>query len=664
MEHFFLQDLVIIFALSIAVILGCHRLKIPPIVGFLITGVLVGPHGLGFIKDSSVVEVFADVGIVLLLFAIGLEFSMTKILEYRRFFFIGGAIQVFLTFLMTTALSLLFGKAFGPSVFFGFLLALSSTAIVLRLLDEKSETESPHGKLIIGILIFQDIVAIPMMLVTPLLSGETFALSGDLLLRIAGGFCLLLLILVTAHRVVPKLLYHVAKTRSRELFILSVLTLCFAVALLTSKIGLSLSLGAFLAGLLVAESEYRHEAISDVLPFQDVFTSFFFVSIGMLLDVSFLLAQPFLIMALTATTMLLKIAGAGIAGFVLKMPLRATVLAAIALCQIGEFSFVLAKNGLKYGLVDDYGYQMFLSVSLLSMGLTPLLISLGPQIASLLLHLPLPSKMKSGLSAKPQEHKPSLADHIIIVGFGLNGRQLALSAKKFNIPYIIIEMNPETVRQEKKNGEPIYFGDASHASVLRHLGIEEARIGVVVINDAAASCRIVALMRKLNPALYILVRTRYFQQMDAFYTLGANDVIPDELGTSIEIFSRVLEIFQTPQETIEAMIYDIHKDLYTNLRLFHKNEPSLYDLKFGHCHLGVESIHIGENSNLVGKSVVESGLRKDHGITIIAIKRKGEVLYNIDADMLIHEDDVLTVTGEQSRITRFKKLLKGTHVAP
>jgi CPA2 family monovalent cation:H+ antiporter-2 len=312
---------------------------------------------------------------------------------------------------------------------------------------------------------------------------------------------------------------------------------------------------------------------------------------------------------------------------------------------------------LKYGLADGYRYQMFLSVSLLSMGLTPLLISLGPSIVSWLLKLPFPKHMKSGLSAQSHADKPTLHDHVIIVGFGLNGRHLALSAKRAGIPYIIIEMNPETVMEEKKKGEPIYFGDATHESVLRHLGIERARVATVVINDIAASSRIVDLMRRMNSELYILVRTRYFQQMNAFYSVGATDVIPDELGTSIEIFSRVLELFQIPQAKIDDTINDIRKNLYTNLRLFHKHDTTLYDLKFGHRNLGIESIHIESHNQWVGKTILEAGLRKEHGVTVVAIKRCGEVIYDINADTTIYEDDIITVTGDQKHIKAMKDFL-------
>lgn len=562
MEIPLLREIVIIFGLAILVILACHRLKIPAIVGFLLTGVLAGPHGLGFIKAVHDVDFLATIGIVLLLFTVGMEFSLKKIFEYRRYFLIGGTAQVLITVIAGTAIALLINRPLGESIFLGFLLSLSSTAIILRLLNETSENDTPHGRLSTGILIFQDIIAIPMMLLTPFLGSNHQVLDSSFFITALSGILLLAAVLFLAAKVMPLILYHIAKTRSRELFLLTVLTSCFSVAWLTSSMGLSLSLGAFLAGLVISESEYRHEAISDILPFQDVFTSFFFISIGMLLDLSFVLAQPLLILLLAAGILLLKTTTACIAALIVGMPLRTALLTAITLSQIGEFSFVLAKNGVDYGLADDYRYQLFLAVSLLTMGLTPTLIANSTKMANLLLKLPLPEILKTG--HKPQAHikKVSLKDHMIIIGFGLNGRNLALSAKEANLPYTILEMNPETVRKERANGEPIHFGDATHEPVLRYADVEHAKAAAVVINDFTASHRIVEKLRKMNPKIYIVVRTRYFSQVGYFYQLGANEVIPDELGASVEIFTHVLNYFQIPQEQIENVIHNVRTTSY------------------------------------------------------------------------------------------------------
>jgi len=292
MEIPLLTDVVIIFGLSIGVLFICHRLRVPAVVGFLLTGIFVGPYGLGLVKAIHDVEIFAEVGIVLLLFTIGIELSIERLLQIRKAILMGGSLQVLLTFLATLFIARQLGQAFSKSVFIGFLVTLSSTAIVLKLIQERAEVDSPHGRTTLGILIFQDIIIVPMILVTPLLAGATGNLGGSLLILLAKGIGIILLVMVSAKWVVPQLLYQIARTRNHELFLLSVVVICFGVAWLTSKAGLSLALGAFLAGLIISESEYSHQALGNILPFRDVFTSFFFVSIGMLLDIGFLFRQP------------------------------------------------------------------------------------------------------------------------------------------------------------------------------------------------------------------------------------------------------------------------------------------------------------------------------------------------------------------------------------
>lgn len=657
-----LRELVIIFSLSIAVILACHRLKIPAIVGFLLTGVLAGPHGLGLIQKVEDVDILATIGIILLLFTVGMEFSLKKIFEYRRFFVIGGLGQVLLTVGGGFLVGILIGRPIGESIFLGFILSLSSTAITLRVLEEKSESDSPHGRLTTGVLIFQDIIAIPMMLVTPFLGGAGGHLDSSFITTAIVGIGILVAVLFAATKIIPRLLYYIARTRSRELFLMSVLTICFSVAWLTSNLGLSLSLGAFLAGLIISESEYRHEAMSDILPFQDVFTSLFFVSIGMLLDMSFVMAQPFLILMLTAGILLMKTAAGSIAGLLVGMPLRTAILAGLALCQIGEFSFVLAKNGADYGLADDYRYQLFLAVSLLTMGLTPTLISYSNKIADLVLKLPLPTALKTGFRPENLAQKVVHKDHIIIIGYGLTGKNLALAAKEAGLPYVIIDMNPETVKLEKEKGEPIYFGDAAHATVLKHTFVENANVAAVVINDFVASRRIVEILREMNPKLYIVVRTHYFNQIHMMYQLGANEVIPDELGSSVEIFTRVLNLFQIPGSQIEDVIKSIRTASYEKLNMLYKNRSSLYDLKFGSHNLEVESYLIPANCLFQGKSLKELNLRGEYGINVVSIKRHNNSISAVDAETQILVDDVLTVVGETSKLKKMAEYFRTLEV--
>lgn len=658
-----LPDIVKIFVLSIAVLLLCHRIKLPAVVGFLFTGVLSGPHGLGIIKAETDVQALANLGIVLLLFSVGMDFSFKKILEYKRYFLLGGTLQVSLTVLAGYLIGTFLGKSFGESVFFGFLLSLSSTAIVLRILDEKMESDSPHGHLILGMMIFQDIIAIPMMLMIPILSGADEKFDASMLLHVVKGVAVLAFVLFSAVKLVPKLLYQIAKTRNRELFLLTVMTICFAVAWLTESIGMSLSLGAFLAGLIISDSEYKTEAIGDILPFQDIFTSFFFVSIGMLLDVHFVSQQPIFILSITLGILLVKALMAGGAGIALGMPLRTAAITGFAMSQIGEFSFVLAKGGMDLGLGDDGQHQLFLAVALLTMAFTPIVMNFSPFAASWLLRLPFPVRIKSGIKQQSNKSPERRKDHVIITGFGLSGRNLAQSARSGHIPYVILEMNAYTVKKEKQKGEPIFFGDASHANVLHYANIAEAKVIAIVINDSKAAGHIVEQARKLNPKIYIIVRTRYMHEMKQMYEIGADEVIPDEFGSSVEVFIRVLRKYQIPDEELGKIVSGVRMEGYDMLRMLYKEPASLADLQITLSDVFIETHRVKEGAHAINKTLSEIELRKKFGVTAMLIKRKSETITHIDGDTRLIVNDAIVLVGPQDNLKLASTLFKDSKLS-
>ncbi len=656
-----LTEITIIFGLSIFVLFICYRLGIPTIVGFLLTGVIVGPHGLGFIKAIHEVEILAEIGVVLLLFTIGIEFSLKKLLQIKRSVLLGGSVQVLLSILLVSLITWWLGWSLEKSIFIGFLVSLSSTAIVLRILQERAEIDSPHGRIALAVLIFQDIVVVPMMLLIPLLAGERGTLGSSLFFLIAKGVGVIIVVILSAQWIVPKLLFQVARTRSRELFLLSIIVICLSVTWLTSSIGLSLALGAFLAGLIISESEYSHQALSNLLPFRDVFTSFFFISIGMLLDIGFLIKQPLFIVTVALIVLLVKTITAGLGSILLGFPLRTAVLVGFSLCQVGEFSFILSRGGLEYNLLSDTDYQAFLSVSILTMASTPFIISLAPRISDLIMGLPLPKELKREsypLSEIDEMRKRHLRDHLIIVGFGVNGRNVARAAKVAGIPYVIIEMNPETVRAERERGEPIYYGDAVQQAVLEHAGIRDARVMVIAISDPAATRRITAIARDLNPKLYIIARTRFVEEMKPLYELGANEVIPEEFETSIEIFTRVLTKYLVPRDEIEKFISEIRSDGYEMFRSPSPYSASLSDLTSFIPNVEISTLRVSEGSPIVGKSLSQIELRNRYGINVLAISRDSNILPNPAGDTVISANDVLIVLGEPNRIAEVADLFR------
>lgn len=659
MELVFLQDIVAIFALAIIIIFFCHRLRIPTIVGFLVTGILAGPHVLGLISDVHEVESLAEIGVVLLLFTIGLEFSFKHLLQIKKSVLLGGSLQVILTFLAGFGIATQLGQPFGQSVFIGFLLSLSSTAIVLKLIQERAEIDSPHGKTALGILIFQDIIIVPMILFTPLLAGTQDDVGASLLVLLGKGIAIIAFVIVSARWLAPYLLYQIARTRDRELFLFSIMVLGLAVAWLTSSVGLSLALGAFLAGLIISESEYSHQALGNILPFKDIFTSFFFISIGMLLDVEVVLAQPLFIAFVTIGVLLLKAVIASFSVMLLGQPIRTVILSGFALSQVGEFAFVLAGTGITYGLLAGDTYQLFLAVSIMTMALTPVMIAVSPRVADFVAALPLPDRLKFGFSPTVYEKCEAKTEHLVIVGFGFNGRNVARAAAAANIPYYIIEMNAEAVRAEQAKGEPIIYGDATHEAVLEQVDIHDARVVVVAISDPAATRRITEIIRRLSPKAYIIVRTRYVLELEPLHEIGADEVIPEEFETSVEIFTRVLKKYLVPADEIEEFVDDVRAGSYEMFRSLSKRTTSFSDFKLHLPDIQIRTFRIGENSIANGKTLGDIAMRKSHGVSVLAIRRDGVMMSNPHGDTGVIAGDLVVVVGSREKILAVAPLLRG-----
>lgn len=416
-------------------------------------------------------------------------------------------------------------------------------------------------------------------------------------------------------------------------------------------------MGAFLAGLTISESQYSHQAFGSVLPLRDAFTSFFFVSIGMLLDVNFLMQNPVYIVLLASSVMALK---ALIAGFVIALiglPLRIAILVGLALSQIGEFSFVLSQVGLGYGLLSEEAYQTFLVVTVLSMAVTSLIMTVSPKVADAAVQLPFPKRLRSSKSSVPEinANVKAMKDHLIIIGYGVNGRNVALSAKSEGIPYAIIDIDPEIARIEAKNGEPIVYGDATQENVLHHNGIDNARVMVIAISDKAATRRITDLARRLNSDIYIIARTRYILEMGILHNLGANEVIPEEYETSVEIFSRVLEKYDVPRDRIESFVDRIRSDGYEMFRSFSKEPYCSADLNL----IGSDIImlKVFEGSLASGRCVADIGLR-EYAATLLAIYRGSEIFNYPDESFVLQPDDVVILQGSESQMSNVEDLFR------
>jgi CPA2 family monovalent cation:H+ antiporter-2 len=660
MELGFLKTLVIIFGVSASVIFLLHKLRVPSIVGFLTAGVLLGPHGFGLVRDIREVELLAEVGIILLLFTIGLEISLKNLKRIRSAVLGGGLSQVLLTLLATAAIAYPFLQRWNTSLFAGFLVALSSTAIVMKMLFDRGEIDSPHGRLSIGILIFQDLCVVPLILLIPILSGASGSFI-ELLWTLLKSATIIFVVIFGARWLVPNILHQIVHTRSRELFVITIILLCLGTALFTSWLGLSLALGAFLAGLIISESEYAYQAISDILPFKDSFNGLFFVSIGMLMNLSFLRENVLLILIGVAIILLLKIFTGSFSVYLIGHPLRISLQAGIHLAQVGEFSFVLAMAGKSAGLISESHYQLFLSASVITMILTPFLFQASPSISAWVSSKKLLDRLDRMRKRSEKEILfPGKEDHVIIIGFGLNGKNLAEVLRETSIPYVVLDLNNETVREMRKRGEPIFYGDGTRPEILHKLGLASARMLVVVISDPASTRRIVRLARKENPRIYIIVRTRYTAEVEDLLQLGANEVIPEEFETSIEIFAKVLHRYQVPRNLLFDQIERIRSGSYEALRRVELPVKSLPEKCEIITDIETETYLIREQTPAAGHTIRDLKIRSRTGATVIAVRRDGEILPSPDPDFVFKTGDIVYLIGEREKVLKAIELIESS----
>lgn len=652
-----LKDFEIMIGLAIVTVVLFRRLSLPSIIGFLVAGTLAGPHAFGLISDPHQVEQMAEIGVVLLMFTIGIEFSLKELMRIRKLVFLGGGAQLLLTIATVAVGSLLFGITFNQAVFAGFLVSLSSTAILMKLLMDAGEMDTPHGKSALGVLIFQDLCVVPLMLFTPFLAGQGDGWTG-ILVTTAKALAVVGAAHFGARFAIPWIFSQVVRTRSRELFLLTILFVGMGTAWLTAMTGLSMALGAFIAGLAISESEYSHQALGDIIPFRDAFMSLFFISVGMLLDPTVFLHYPLLLGGIIVLILVIKSAVAAGSVMLLGIPARIAAMAGISLAQVGEFSFILAQAGVKNGLIPQTAYQLFLAASVATMTLTPFMLHSAPWLADKLLHL-LPRRLVRGSGPlRSREKKTPLTDHVIIIGYGLNGRNLSNVLKSQDIPHIIAEANPFTVRSQKKKGVHIIFGDASKQEVLEHLHVHEARLMVVAISDASASRRVAAMARSLNSRIHIIVRTRYVAEMEPLYQLGVNEVVPEEFETSIEIFARVLRKYLVPEDAIDSCVTAIRGDSYEMFRGMSRRHSHAVGITGFLSGAEVGAFTVRKGATVEGTSLRDGVLKTRSGATVLAIKRGEEVAPNPDPLWQLHYGDVALLLGTPEQLRHAGRLFE------
>jgi len=650
MELSILIDVVIIFAFSTAVNYLFTKIEIPTIIGYLLTGIIAGPSLLGVIRSPHEIELMAEIGIIILMFTIGLEFSLNHLIKIRKIVFLGGFIQLLFTAVAITIVARMYNLSWEASWFVGFLVALSSTALVLKILQERGELTSNYGRTVVGVLIFQDIILIPLMLLTPILGGKITNIWFELFMLAIKSIGMMVLVFVGNLWVMPRVLHLIALTKNKELFLMCILLICLAVALLTSELGMSLAFGAFLGGLMISRSEYSQDAFSHVIPFRDTFTSFFFVSIGMLLDLNFVSSHIFLILGTVLLVILIKTIVAGGTAFILGHTFRGTIVVGLALAQIGEFSFILAKTGQEYLILTEFYYQLFLAVTIVSMAVSPFLIMIAKPAANLMLKLPIPQLLIKGLFPLQEIDVPEMQSHIVLIGKDSRSLNLARMARHMKLPYVSIVFDPVEVRKRQLKGESVIYGDAMNEPILRKAHVETAEIVVISIGETITALGIIEKVRRLNNHAYIIVRSKYVTNIKDFYQMGADQVIPEEFETAIDLFELVLKKLLIPKDEIDEAISGIRDDNYGIFR--EKDENNTVTLTNMIPDMEIIALKAGNYELFPGNSLESIDLRKLHGLTVVAVKRKDEILENPGSAFVFESDDIVYVLGKPTKIAQ------------
>jgi CPA2 family monovalent cation:H+ antiporter-2 len=660
----YLTEIVTLIVAGAVIAYVSFRLKLVPIVGFLIAGVLIGPNALGLVRDQEIVDATAEIGVILLLFTIGIEFSLEKLARIQRLIFGGGILQVGLSTAAVMGLLILFGVDWRVGLFTGFLVALSSTAIVLKVLGDNGETNSDSGQAALGLLIFQDLAIVLMVMVVPMLGGAGGG-TIDIIWALTKALLIIAAVLLVARRIMPKVLEMVARTCSPELFLLSVIAICFGTAYLTSLAGVSLSLGAFLAGLLVSESRFSQHALGETLPLQILFSATFFVSVGMLLDIRFLLTNLPLVLGAITIVLLIKIVTTGISLKALGYKLPVAASCALMLAQIGEFSFVLERTGRDVGLTPigwgAAGSQTFIAATVVLMVATPFLMKLGSGLSQKIEekaeHVNLPDE--TAIAEQMPSHAVDLEDHVIVAGYGQAARYLVRVLSGSNIPYIITTLSPDGANEAESEDLTVVRGDYSKQFLLDLVGISRAKMMVIADDNVAMAHRTTSVARQLNPTMRIVVRTRYISDAEHLTEAGADVVIAEELESIVQLFGEVLRDYRIPATQIENYEELARLNGYSALiNVEQPGEKSVFACEAGQECFDTRTIIVRRSTPLAGKTFADLRVLENDGLNIQSINRSGLEIESVAQDFVIEPDDELVLSGATEAFIRNAELFR------
>ncbi|NUO19670.1 cation:proton antiporter [bacterium] len=644
-------DLAIILACALPVLFLSRRIGLPPIAGFVLTGVLIGPSGLGFIKNLDHVESSAEVGVILLLFIVGLELSLSALKSTPFSVYLAAIGQVVGTIALTVAIVLSAGMPLQLALVTGFVVTVSSSALVLKGLADKGELNTPLGRMVVTICVVQDLAIVPMMLTVSILAtGQitTYEIGVRTILMIGWVLSLYLL----GRWIIPQMMRWLVKIQAAEAILLFAILVMLVIGALSSVAGLSIALGAFAAGVILSENEFSAHIYSQVQAFSTLFSSLFFVSIGMLLDLRFVFTHLETVLLVSVAILILKALIVIGVSLPIGLSLRERVQGGFYLAQIGEFSFLLLSAAMMGGLLMEEEFQYLIAASSLTLAVTPIVMQYAPTVA---FHAGKRIGRKHGemiVSAEPLPARPSPA--VLIVGYGLNGKNVARVLREAGIYYEILEFNPKTVREARNDGEIIHYGDVTHAEFLNHLGLKDFDSAVIAISDPAATRRAVATIHRLNSKLHLIVRTRYVAEVEQLEQLGAKLVVPEEFETSLRIFVELLTHYHIPPHIVAAQVEVVRSQSYGTLRGAGSSGDKLAHLLMMRL---VEAVPVTENSKARGRTLRELGFTNESRCQVIALLRDGCSYAGDFLDTQLLMNDLVVLYGDHAALDQGVNLL-------
>jgi CPA2 family monovalent cation:H+ antiporter-2 len=649
-----LIEAVVLLALAAAGLAATERLRLPSVVGFLLVGALAGPGALGLVSEPDRVRSLAELGVVFLLFEIGLELPLERIRHLWRSALVAGGFQIVVTLGAVAAGAHALGLGWAPALVVGAGVAMSSTAIVLRLLSDEGQIDAPGGQLAVSILLIQDLAIVPFLLCVPLLAGEARG-PGEVLFAIARMAVALAIVGFGVWFLVPRLLDRVAQARGGELFSLLALLLVLGSALVAEELGLTLAVGAFLAGVAASASPYAHQLFSEVVPLRGVLLGIFFTAVGMFFEPAQIAAAPLRLLIDVLIIMSGKMLIVTIAAvWLLRRSLRVGLESGLALCQMGEFSFILLGVAAQAGLIEPLVQQRFVAASIVTLLISPFLIRFAPAIAGVV-----SERLSHPGAALPDEARAdeeTARQRVVVIGFGPAGQTLVRLLRSLDVPFIAVDANPSAAVEAGRTGEPVIYGDATRPQLLSHLQVDEARLVVVAISDPLATRRIVSRIRAMAPETPILARTRYVREVDRLSMAGANVVVAEEFEGSIELVARALESFDVPAGAIARFTEALREEGYGAIRApaALPIDPWVMEL-LDHTDTDWLELPMELGSH---PTLGELDVRARSGCSILVVERGANSHPNPPPDFALEAGDRLLVLGGAENLLRLRHLIE------